>query len=80
MVNIDFTKAFGYIWDMLDAFNFVPGVINMFKALYNDAESAILNEGTTTQYFSLGRSARQYCPDSCLLFILALEPLPCHSV
>ena len=47
----------------------------MLQTLYAKAESAVLNGGTTTRYYELGRSARQGCPASCVLFILVLEPL-----
>ena len=33
----------------------------------------VINGGTTTKYFSLGRGARQDDPNSGFLFVLALE-------
>ena len=80
VMNIDFQKAFDsisheYLWKALEKYNFGPNYIQMVQALYQKAESTVINNGTTGRYFPIGRSCRQ---GDCLspgLFILAIEPL-----
>ncbi len=43
--------------------------------MYNNIESAVLNSGSTGNYFKLKRGVRQGCPLSAYLFILAIEVL-----
>jgi len=80
IVGIDFKKAFDsishqHIEEVLTELNFPQTFINMFKTLYKNPESCVINNSTTTPYFSLGRSCRQGDPIAPYLFILALEPL-----
>ena len=53
----------------------VKNFILWVKILLRDQESCVINGGTTTKYFSLGRRAWQDDPVSAFLFILALEIL-----
>ena len=76
----DFRKAFDsiahdYIWRLLAHYGYTDDFIGMIKTLYKGAESAVMNNQTTTQYFQLGRSCRQGDALSPYLFILAIEPL-----
>ncbi len=43
--------------------------------MYNNIESAVLNNGFTGNYFTLQRGVRQLCPISAYLFILLIEVL-----
>ena len=45
------------------------------KILLKNQESCVLNGGTTTKYFLLGRGSCQGDPISAYLFVLALEIL-----
>ena len=57
----------------LEKHGFVKNFILWVKLLLRDQESCIINGGTTTKYFPLGRGACQGDPISAFLFILALE-------
>ena len=80
IVGFDFEKAFDsishdFIITILKSFGFPSITISLFQTLYEKAESAVMNNGLTTDYFPLGRSCRQGDCLSPYLFILALEPL-----
>ena len=45
----------------------------MDKIFFNNIQSAVLNNGFTTNYFNPGRGIRQGCPASPLLFISVVE-------
>ena len=47
----------------------------MIKILYNDIESCVVNNGTSTPYFKIHRGVRQGDPIAAYLFTLAIELL-----
>ena len=47
----------------------------MMKLLYNDTESCVSNNGTSTPYFKIKRGVRQGDPIAAYLFTLAIELL-----
>ena len=57
----------------LEKCDFGKNFILWIKILIRDQESCVINGGTTTKYFPLGRGASQGDPNSAFLFILALE-------
>lgn len=57
----------------LKKFGFGPYFVNWIKILLNKNESCIVNGGTTSQYFSLERGARQGDPIAAYLFVIAIE-------
>jgi len=80
VLAIDFSKAFDtldhdHLWKTLEAMGCGEKLISMIKTLYNGAESAVINNGTTTSYHPVKRSTRQGDPLSPILFAIALEPL-----
>ena len=84
MLAIDFRKAFDsvshkFLFKVLEHFGFGQNFIGMIKTLHQGAENAIMNEGSTTQYFKLERSCRQGDCLSPYLFILVMETL-CHRI
>ena len=79
-VGVDFAKAFDtvehdHIWFSLEQAGFGPELISMIKTLYNNSESAVLNEGISSKYFKLGRSCKQGDPIAPILFIIAINNL-----
>ena len=78
LVTVDIEKAFdsldeNFLISALESYDFRKNVIFWVKILLKDQESCVINSGTTTKYFSLGRGARQGYPISGILFVLALE-------
>ena len=80
IATIDFEKAFDslhhtFLTETLRIAGFQDYFINWIKVFLNKQESCVINDGTTTPYFSLERGARQGDPISAYLFIIALEAL-----
>ncbi|KAL9986242.1 hypothetical protein ACROYT_G000353 [Oculina patagonica] len=76
----DFEKAFDslewdYLFKVLNVMNFGPSFINWVRTFYSNISSCVINNGHSSEFFSLQREVRQGCPLSGLLFVLALEPL-----
>ena len=66
-IAVDFEKAFdsiewNYLWEALESFNIPKSFIDMIKLLYNDIESCVKNNGTSTPYFKVSRGVRQGDP------------------
>ena len=77
---LDFEKAFDSLeWDflfkVLNTMNFGPSFLNWIQTFYTNISSCVVNNGFSSEFFSLQRGVRQGCPLSGLLFVLAVEPL-----
>ena len=75
-MNIE--KAFdsldhNFLTSTLEKYGFGKNFILWIKILLRDQQSCVINGGTTTKYFSLGKGARQGNLISAFLFVLALE-------
>ena len=80
LMLIDFEKAFDTVrWKFIDktleTFNFGASYRTWVKILYNNIQSAVLNNGYLTSFFSPERGVRQGCPLSVYIFILVAELL-----
>ena len=82
LLLLDFRKAFdiiecSFFENTLNFLNFGDGIKRWVSTSYTGPESAVLNNGFSTNYFELSRGVRQTCPLSPYLFILGAEFLPC---
>jgi len=80
LLGIDLEKAFDrvehrFLWEVLGKFGFGEKFIKWVKLLYANAKSTIKVNGFLTEPVELGRSIRQGCPLSALLYSLVAEPL-----
>lgn len=80
IVFLDFQKAFDtvdhkFLQQTLKQFNFGDSFLEWVKALYNNAESCVSNNGWVSEPFKIKRGIRQGCPLSALLFLLVVEIL-----
>ena len=82
IVNLDFSKAFDkvdrdYIFALLDRIGVDNFTKSAIRTIYKQTKAIIEINGYLSQTIVLERGVRQGCPLSALLFILAIEPLPC---
>ena len=80
LVTMDIEKAFdsldhNFLIAVLKKFGFGNNFISWIQLLLNNQQSCVINGGKTSQYFRLGRGARQGDPISAYLFVLCLEIL-----
>ena len=80
MIFIDFQKAFdslewNYLLKCLQYFNFGPDFIRWVATFYKNIQSCVINNGITSDYFTLQRGVRQGDPHSPYLVVIAAEVL-----
>lgn len=80
LVLLDQEKAYdkvdlNYLWATVREYGIPEEWIAQVEALYARATSRVIINGVMSQPFELTRGVRQGDPLSCLLFVLAIEPL-----
>lgn len=80
IVALDQEKAYDkinheYLWATLEAYNLPLRFVNIIKALYQSARTKVAINGVLSTPYEVTRGVRQGDPLSCLLFIIAIEPL-----
>lgn len=82
IVALDQEKAYDmisheYLWGVLRKLNFPENFIKTIIHLYQKAKSCVMVNGMQSDFYRIVRGVRQGDPMSCLLFVLAIEPLAC---
>ena len=80
LLFIDFEKAFDslewcFVNPTLQYFGFGPSLTNWVRTFYTNIKSCILNNGRSSDFFTLQKGVRQGFPLSPYLFILSVEVL-----
>ena len=80
LFSTDIEKAFdsvdhNFLFATLKRYGFGTEFVNFIKTLLFDAQSCVINNGYTTDYFKLERGTRQGDPLSAYSFILVFEVL-----
>ncbi|MCO5612205.1 hypothetical protein L7F22_066467 [Adiantum nelumboides] len=81
VMQVDIEKAFDtvrwdYIADIMKQLGFGPKLSNVVYFLYaHNSSASLLVDGYLTDPWPLGRSVRQGCPLSALLYAIATHPL-----
>ena len=80
MIFFDFQKAFDplewcFLQRSLESFNFGSEFIGLVMTFYNNINSCVINNGITSDYFTLERRARKGDPLCPYLFVVAVETL-----
>ena len=80
VLAIDWNKAFDrveheFLFRLLVRFGFGERLVGWVRRLYEGARSCVKVNGVLTDRFCLGRSIRQGCPLSALLYAISAEPL-----
>ena len=75
---IDFEKAFDSIhrdslWIIMKKYGIPEKIINIIKALYQDFECAVLDNGETTEWFKIKTGVKQGCSMSGFLFLIIVD-------
>ena len=79
LLSLDFQDAFdrvdhGYMFTVLEHYGFEPWMIDRIRLLYDTASSSAQINGLLSRAIPIGRSLRQGCPLSMLLYALCLDP------
>ena len=80
ILSIDLEKAFDrvshqYLFKLLECLGFKGNFLTFIKAMYMDITSQVEVNGKMTRKIKIGRSVRQGCSLSMLLFILSTIPI-----
>ena len=80
MIFFDYPKAFDtlewcFLQRSLESFNFGSEFIGLVMTFYNNINSCVINNGITSDYFTLERRVRQGDPLPPYLFVVAVETL-----
>ncbi|KAF8827360.1 hypothetical protein HHX47_DHR5000756 [Lentinula edodes] len=80
IIALDQEKAYDriahkYLWKVLEKYKIPRKMIQTIQHLYMNTETSIMVNGTMSDPVKINRGVRQGDPMSCLLYVMAIEPL-----
>ena len=80
VIYYDFNKAYDsvlheYLAKVLKHYGFSQEFVGFVKRMYTGLSSEVITPAGKTDAFQVFRGVRQGCPLSCLMFLLAINPL-----
>ena len=75
---VDFEKAFDSVhreslWKIMQSYGIPMKIVNLVKVMYDDFKCAVIDEGVTTEWFSINSRVKQGCNMSEFLFLIVFD-------
>ena len=61
------------LWNIMSIYEISEELISLIKAMYNNFECAVVEEGETTEWFQVQSGVKQGCKMPGFLFLLSID-------